>query len=235
MVIYRITNTVNNKVYIGQTVQNLNDRLNHHFRSNPKLPLYKAHLKYGRKSFIIEIIDKAETLEELNDKEVYWIQYYDSTNKKNGYNLMTGGGNKGRHSDISKRKMSESQKKSMTREKKDKISKAARNISDETRRKMSEAKKGKKQSPELIKKRADARRGYKWTEESKRKSSEKQKGRKFTEEHIENMKKAASKKIPHPNSIKALLESNERKKRERNVKQKTENAIKSDVCEIDPP
>lgn len=97
MHIYKITNIVNSKVYIGQTVQ-----------SNPKMRWY-AHLadarrgkksylldsirKYSQEAFIWEIVDSAVSLEELNVKEEYWLNYY----RAQGitvYNNREAGGNK---------------------------------------------------------------------------------------------------------------------------------------------
>jgi len=188
MVIYKITNKLNNKVYIGQTVQSLKDRLNHHFRSSPNSPMFRARKKHGKENFSIEEIDTAQTLEELNEKEIYWIAFYHSTNREKGYNLMSGGGNKGKHSEESKKKMSESHKAGMTEERKNLISEKTKlGMTEEVRKKISEVQKGRKHSAELIEKRIAPRRGYKWTEESKKKSSETQKGRKKTPEQIEKV------------------------------------------------
>lgn len=87
--IYKITNKINNKIYIGQS-QNIFSRWAEHryeAKTNMK-PLYKAMRKYGIENFIFEIIEECE-IEKLNDREVYWIKYYDSYNK--GYNLTPGG------------------------------------------------------------------------------------------------------------------------------------------------
>lgn len=71
--------------------------------------MYKAFNKHGYENFTIDIIDTAETIDELNSKEIYWISYYDSTNRDKGYNLCEGGSNTVgfRHSEESKRLMSE--------------------------------------------------------------------------------------------------------------------------------
>lgn len=115
MIIYKLTNNVNNKIYIGQTV-NYNERMRHHkesaFRVNSKeysRPLYRAIRKYGWDNFTIDIIDNATTLEELNEKEIYWIKKYDSCiDNGKGYNLDKGGKN-GLKSELTKQKMSKSQ------------------------------------------------------------------------------------------------------------------------------
>ena len=93
--IYKITNLINNKCYIGQTIKNIEERWNRHKRDafnkknyNYNYPLYKAFRKYGLENFSFEIIEECN-ISELNEKEIYWIQYYDSY--KNGYNQTTGG------------------------------------------------------------------------------------------------------------------------------------------------
>ena len=88
MFIYKITNIQNNKVYIGQTIRPLKDRFHRHINDamNNILDthLARAIRKYGKDNFIIEEIDVAENQNELNYKEQYWIQYYNSI--KEGYN-----------------------------------------------------------------------------------------------------------------------------------------------------
>ena len=116
MVVYKITNIINGKLYIGQTLD-YEERVRHHkqtpFRKNSKeknRPLYRAMRKYGIENFKFEIIDTAETIEELNEKEIYWIGYYDSCVDNNkGYNLDKGGKN-GLKSEETKRKIGEAQK-----------------------------------------------------------------------------------------------------------------------------
>lgn len=90
MIIYKITNLINNKVYIGQTIQPLNKRFSQHC-TNPKKHFKQAIKKYGKKSFICEEIEKCNTIKELDDREVYWIAFYDSTDRKKGYNFSLGG------------------------------------------------------------------------------------------------------------------------------------------------
>ena len=84
MWIYKITNIQNNKVYIGQTIRPIKDRLNRHINDALHNILdthfARAIRKYGKESFIIEEIDTASSQEELNQKEQYWIRYYDSVN-----------------------------------------------------------------------------------------------------------------------------------------------------------
>lgn len=90
MIIYKITNTQNNKVYIGQTRRTLHERkLDHKYK--PKGVLGKAFKKYGMDSFKFEMVDDtARDLDELNSMEIAYIKKYDSL-VPNGYNIRTGG------------------------------------------------------------------------------------------------------------------------------------------------
>lgn len=107
MVIYKITNKINGKVYIGQTIQNLPRRWAEHIYKSGKInkPLYNSIKKYGKESFIIKEIDGANSLSELNYKEWLLIHQHNSLDRKSGYNLKEGGNNK-TYSIASKSKMS---------------------------------------------------------------------------------------------------------------------------------
>ena len=92
--IYIITNKINNKVYIGQSVDIRTRWWNHRCELN-RNNHYNRHLqgawnKYGDDNFDFSVLEEC-TQDELNNKEVYWIDKYNSTNPKNGYNLSTGG------------------------------------------------------------------------------------------------------------------------------------------------
>jgi group I intron endonuclease len=92
MIIYKITNTINGKIYIGQTHQSLIRRFYTHCnRSNGCTILGPAITKYGKENFIIEEIDRAATTEELNAKEIHWIEFYNARCKTVGYNVAKGG------------------------------------------------------------------------------------------------------------------------------------------------
>lgn len=95
MFIYKITNKINGKIYIGQVYnKSVQDRFDRHIReANPKHPIVldRAIYKYGKENFVCEQIDSANSLEELNQKEKYWIKFYNSTNRNIGYNLTDGG------------------------------------------------------------------------------------------------------------------------------------------------
>lgn len=112
MHIYKITNNENNKVYIGQTVQkNPKMRWYAHLadaRRGKKSYLYDSIRKYGKECFTWEIIDTAESIEELNNKEEHWLGYYRSQDIV-VYNNREAGGNK-THSTESIEKMRAAQK-----------------------------------------------------------------------------------------------------------------------------
>ena len=91
--IYLITNDVNSKVYVGQTIQTLNKRFNGHCcysKSDRSSNMYikRAIHKYGRDKFHITLIEECP-LDLLNEREKYWISFYNSYNE--GYNLTKGG------------------------------------------------------------------------------------------------------------------------------------------------
>jgi group I intron endonuclease len=90
MLIYKLTNTNNGKVYIGQTTVTLEDRWRRHLRSKGCIYLHLAIKKHGKDSFSKEIIEYCESKTELNDRERHWIKFYDSMNCKKGYNIKFG-------------------------------------------------------------------------------------------------------------------------------------------------
>lgn len=105
MIIYKITNKINGKCYIGQTIQTLEQRWYKHLHDSRCPAIRDALIKYGEDNFAIEVIDTAETIEELNEKEVHWISFFNSI-APNGYNLQDGGKNC-RCAESTKQKLSE--------------------------------------------------------------------------------------------------------------------------------
>jgi len=85
MIVYKTINLINNKIYIGKDTHN-----------NPKylgsgVILLNAIKKYGKENFKKEILEKCETIKRLNEREIYWIDFYNATNKSIGYNIGFGG------------------------------------------------------------------------------------------------------------------------------------------------
>lgn len=115
LIIYKATNLVNGKIYIGQTINTLEYRKNQHFREarcekRKNIYFHNALNKYGEDNFAFEEIDSAKSQEELDKKERYWIKFYDSNNKNVGYNLDSGGRSGGIKSEETKRKIGETTK-----------------------------------------------------------------------------------------------------------------------------
>lgn len=104
MIIYKITNKVNGKCYIGQTKYSLSNRINKHFRyvkNGSKTYIHNALRKHGQKNFIWEVIEECKTADELNEMEFHYVKQYKSYWKENGYNLSYGGdGNGGLYGEV---------------------------------------------------------------------------------------------------------------------------------------
>lgn len=110
--IYSILNKINGKIYIGQTTRDIKKRIVEHksafnLQNHNNIYLLNAFNKYGWDNFEFSIIDTALNLEELNKKEINYIQQYKSCDKNFGYNIELGGNN-AKPSIETLRKMSES-------------------------------------------------------------------------------------------------------------------------------
>lgn len=159
--IYLITNRVNNKKYVGATINNPQERFWHHIsmaNSGSDRPFYKSIRKYGKESFSLEILEKnSDTNYVFNVLEEKYIKKYKSHISENGYNLTWGGdGNNGfKPSDATKLKISRALKgkkrKPLSEEHKRKISESQRGktvvISEEQRKKISKTLTGRKNGP----------------------------------------------------------------------------------------
>ena len=95
--IYKITNSINGKIYIGKTSSSIEERWKEHKKDSTKeyekhRPLYRAMNKYGIENFSVEELEKCDTDKIACEREIYWIEYYGSF--KNGYNATIGGDGK---------------------------------------------------------------------------------------------------------------------------------------------
>lgn len=140
--IYKWTNTINGKIYIGQSV-NLEDRKNRFNDFSCKKYsgdlINKARQKYNSKVYWDYEVLEYCTPDELNDKEKYFIALYNSTDRKIGYNLTEGG--KGRLG----YKMSEEMKKKLSEAQKgEKSPRFGYHLTDEEKKNLSEKNKGEK-------------------------------------------------------------------------------------------
>lgn len=95
--IYLITNTSNNKMYVGQTIRSVSKRFEEHCKADSYIG--SAIRKYGKDKFTLNIIDYATNEQELNEKEINWIDEL-GTFGIFGYNLTTGGDGKTKNKKI---------------------------------------------------------------------------------------------------------------------------------------
>lgn len=172
--VYKITNTINGKIYVGKhSTDNLDDEY-----MGSGVVLHQAYQKYGLECFKKEVIQFYTNNVELNQGEIFWIARFNSTNPEIGYNL-TYGGDGGTPTEEARRKMSEAAKGRpapnkgvpMSEEQKQKISETmkGRHLSEEHRRKVSEGNKGKPRSEETKRKMSEAHKGKPLSEETKQK------------------------------------------------------------------
>ena len=86
--IYKTTNLVNGKIYIGQ--KKSKKFLGNKYLGSGKR-LWEAIYKYGRDKFQVTLLEEVNEQEQLDDREIYWISKFNSTDKNIGYNLALGG------------------------------------------------------------------------------------------------------------------------------------------------
>lgn len=177
MFIYIIQNKINQKIYIGQSVDVKNRWRQHrsNARNNYRHPLYDSIRKYGEHNFSCTILEEHCSMDELNEVEVFWISFFGSINRSLGYNLEFGGKGFARSEEV-KRKISESHQRNKklvglkhTEERCKRKSELTgernpfygKSHSDETKLKISKSKAGKKLSEETKQKMSKARLGKK--------------------------------------------------------------------------
>ena len=105
MVIYKTTNLINGKIYIGKNKSNTNWYL-----GSGKLLLY-AIKKYGKENFKKEIIEECQSLEHMREREIYWIDKFDARNRNIGYNIQIGGDGGDNYSNMSNEQLLKVKKK----------------------------------------------------------------------------------------------------------------------------
>lgn len=189
-IIYKITNKVNGKVYIGQTIRSFDKRYKGDLLNTHNEHLKNSILKYGIDNFeIIKEYDTAQDQEELNQKEEYYINMFNSMDPSKGYNKK-GGGSRGKLSEETKNKLSE-----IRIGKSNPMYGIHRSHTEETKIKIGKAHKGKYVSEETKIKISESKRGMQHTEETKIKMSISHKGKLKSEETKIKMSKAKSKKV----------------------------------------
>lgn len=212
-VIYKATNTINEKCYIGQAINFERRKKAHIYNSisnRDKCYFHNAIRKYGGKNFKWEIVYECNDRLLLNVMETMKIIVNHShTSEGKGYNMTWGGDDNPMNNEESRKKASRSSK--------------GKIISTETRRKISESNKGKVLSMETKRKISLSHIGQKRTEETKKKISEIVKNRKVstkTREKISNSLKgrivSTTTKNKISNSLKGHIVSDETKLKIRN-------------------
>lgn len=220
--VYMTTNLIDGKRYIG--VDKWDNFSSYYLGSG--VHLRRAIKKYGKENFKKEIICECQTIEELFEKEIYYIDLYDAVKSDQFYNLQEGGiggSIKGRKwSEESKEKLDRTGEnnprfgKEVSLETREKISRANKGfkLSEKTKARISEANKGennpfygKSHSEETRKKISDKRIEWSKNEENKQKLSSINKGKKFSEEHKEKIRQSmiGKKRLPHSEETKRKI------------------------------
>jgi len=150
MIIYKVTNKINKKIYIGQTIRSMTERKYGHIKSvrmGSTSLFHNSIRKYGIDNFTWEVIDTAHCIEKLNELEISYIAKFNcfiDFQNSNGYNMNTGGGNY-ITSHLTKQKLSIiNTGKILSTETKEKISKGnlGKSVTESFRKTMSELNKG---------------------------------------------------------------------------------------------
>lgn len=231
--IYKIYNTITNKVYIGQSID-IEKRWKEHqwyaFQTDVNHPLYNSIRKYNVQAFEFSILEKVIDELKLNEREQYYIDYFQSYIPEKGYNILQFvGTTRGyKHKEETKEKFSKIHKgKKLSEEHKKNFSWLGRKHSEETKKKMSEWQKGKKCSEEHIRNSSNARKGLpssrkgcKLSDETKKKLSNVNKGKKLSEECKQKISITSAEYWSNPENRRKhgekVKQTNVRKKLEKN-------------------
>lgn len=108
MGIYKITNTINRKVYIGKSID-IEERWRQERYKQPNLHFANAVKKYGIENFSFEVLEECSE-EQLDDKEKFYIKEYNSTDENLGYNITSGGTGGAMPPDVIKRSLATKEK-----------------------------------------------------------------------------------------------------------------------------
>lgn len=234
--IYEIVNKLNNKRYIGNTMQDFKVRWSQHKSLLNKNKHHSEHLqfswnKHGTDNFEFKIVEVLKTKEECVQREQYYIDFYNSYNAEFGYNMCpTAGSPAGRKlSEEHKHKIGLASKgKTISEEQKLAISKAnkGKRMPEHVRQKLAEANLNKVFSEEQRKRISEATKGEKnpfygkkHTEETIKKLRDINLGRKHTEETLLKMKNRYIDK-PSPNKGKPMKEETKKKLSQSRLKYK---------------
>lgn len=235
--IYVITSLKNSKVYIGQSTH-IEKRWKEHKKALETNSHYNSYLqrawnKYGEKNFMFSVLEEC-SVEQLNEREQYWIDYYGGINSNENYNFREGG-SRGAFSDDVIRVMSENTKR--LRQDADWVARNSQAIRDswtpERRQRMSVLKKGTKwteKQRENRKKFDDSRKGVSRDVSVKNKISNTLKGHSVSEETRQKLREAGKRQVHQPvteEQRKNISEGAKRgwETRRRNMQKKNEEEI----------
>ena len=214
--VYKITNTVNGKAYIGISIyEPEKQRIKQHLAGRGNRLIASAVEKYGKESLACEILEDNIFPELLSDLEISYIKRY-NTLVPNGYNLSLGGEH-GKHSEVSRQKMSDIQKSNPSR------GMLGKKHSVETRKRMSETQSAEK-NPRFGK--PSPRRGKKHTEASKQKMSKSRKGKVFSPQARRNMSKAHLGQTPADETRRKLSEAAKKRTKQKRIDQVSSDPVK---------
>ena len=195
--IYKITNQINNKIYIGQTWRSISFRWKSGNGYKGSKHLNLAIQKHGKDNFCYTVLTVAHTQDIADYWESYFIALYDSSNRDLGYNLKSGGSH-GKHSEETKIKIGETSKgrfpSEITRNKMS-ISRTGQIRNEQQRKNISAALTGLPKSEEHKTNLSIALTGKTLPQEVKDKISFVKKGVPFTEEHKTNISAALTGKV----------------------------------------
>lgn len=204
--IYCVTNRLNQKKYIGQTVHSLEKRWYGHVhtalgsQATCYSKLHNAIRKHGKEAFEVTLLETCDSQEMANQREIALIAESNLTDNEHGYNTAVGG-----HYVMLGRKHTE-ETKALIRSKTRGVK-----LSEDLRKKISEGQMGRVLSPETRAKISAANRGKVRTEEMRRRNSESRKGKKPSPETIEKVRAALTGR-PRPEEVRRKISEGNRGK-----------------------
>jgi group I intron endonuclease len=195
--LYRITNLINNKNYIGQTVAPKQRWYDHKkvAKNNPNQIVHHAMIKHGINNFEFVIIASCKSLEDANQLETSLVSQYEShVSTGKGYNMTLGGMNAPKTEEWKQKVSQTLMGHEVSKESRDKISKGntGKIRSDDFKKNVGDFWRGKERTEEHKENLSKSLTGNKLSEETKEKLSKIRKGTKLSEETKEKIRNAIS-------------------------------------------
>jgi group I intron endonuclease len=198
MYVYRTTNLINNKIYIGQSKYNDPNYL------GSGVFIKKAIEKYGRENFLKEILEECSTQESTNEREKFWIKETNSKDREIGYNVADGGYSFIMNDEI-KSKIKNTLSGKYTREN---SFRHGIKLTEDHKKLISESNTGRKFSEETRKNMSESRMGIVYSLETRKKMSESHIGKILTDEHKERIGNSLVGRVYSEESIEKLRNNN---------------------------